>query len=358
MLQPREVRQIEIASRALLLLPSRAPAVALFDAIRPCVPHAAGLFSVIRPGAPDALSTHPVRLPEDVLESWLATPPEQLAATLGPLIRSRPGSLKRDSETIKGALRGELAVLGKLDAAGLGEGAGYKVLERRLPRHGAEHVMLALLMERGEAVPARAQEVLAALNLPIREAVQRLGLSILAHESILAQIVAEQTLGYICTTRRGKVLEANRRAHHLVLRYCAAARVGGRRTAMEAFAGRARAQAGAGRAWHLVTDGPPSRLEVNVHRLSSETHALPQDVVLVVLKEDLAPTSDPREADAGGRLTSRQQEIALLIARTSDSYKQIGERLGLSAATVRKHVENIHRLLGLHSRAEIVDRFK
>src|SRR6185503_10739949 len=106
------------------------------------------------------------------------------------------------------------------------------------------HYMLALLMARGEVVPWRSQALLAALNPAIRAAVLRLGLVLLAREPILTQIVEEQSLGYICISRTGEVLEANRRAHHLVTRYQRAAGVEGRRNAMTDFATRAREEVG------------------------------------------------------------------------------------------------------------------
>jgi hypothetical protein len=202
-LDSREVRQIEIASRALSRLPVGAPAAGVFDAIRACVPLAAGLFSVIRPSAPDAMITHAVRLPPEVFESWISTPPALLARTLAPVIRSGAGGLWRDSETLTSAMREQLEVMGKLDGAGLGEGAGYKILERAAPRRCAEHFMLALLMDRGELVPPRAAALLAALNPAIRDAVLRLELLLVARESILAQVVAEQALGYVCLARGG-----------------------------------------------------------------------------------------------------------------------------------------------------------
>jgi DNA-binding CsgD family transcriptional regulator len=353
LLDPRELKRIEVSSRALDQLPSSAQASALFDAIRLCVPLAAGLFCIIRPSAPDALVSHAVGLPPAVFESWLSTSPEQLARTLAPVVLSEAGGLWRDSETITGAQREQLEVLRELDTAGLGEGAGYKVLERPIPWQGAEHFMLALLMERGEAVPLRSRALLAALNAAIRAAALRIGLPLVAREPILAQIVAEQSLGYICVSRRGQVIEANRRAHHLVIRYGHAAGIDGRRRAMAAFAERVREEAGDRRAWYLAASKPASLLEVNAHRLAKEAHALPEDVTLVVMKEVLAPQPPVGVPPALARLTPRQREIALLLARTGSSTKQIADQLVLSESTVRKHGENIYRVLGTHSRAEL-----
>ena len=352
-LDRREIRRIKATARVLSRLPSGSPPSALFDALRPCIPISAGLFSIIRPGAPDALISHAVGLPQDVFESWLSTAPEQLAQTLAPVVRSPVGGLWRDSDTIVGEQREQLDVLRKLDTAGLGEGAGYKILERPSPSQGVEHFMLALIMERGDPLPPRSEALLAALNPALHAAVLRLGLLIVAREPILAQIVEEQSLGYICVSARGAVLEANRRAHHLVLRYRDAGRIQGGLRAVADFAERAQEAVVGRRAWYLTATGPASLLEVNAHRLAKETHALPEDVIILVLKEILTLTPASAEPPALARLTPRQREIAYLLARTGLSYKQIADRLALSNATARKHGENLHRALGVHSRAEL-----
>lgn len=352
-LDPGESRLIEHVARELSLLPSGAQPAALFDAIRPCVPLAAGLFSIIRPRAPDAFVSHAVALPQDVFESWMATSPEQLARTLAPVISSGPGDLWRDSETLTGAQREQLDVLRKLDDAGLGEGAGYKVLERALPGQGVEHFMMALLMERGDAVPLRSRALLAALNPALHAAALRIGLPLVARVPMLAQIVDEQSLGYVCLTTTGSVLEANRRAHALVVRYRDAAGITGRARVLGDFVARALETARGQHDWLLPATNPSSILVVNAHRLAKETHSLPDDVILLQLKEILLPAAPSGPPSPLLLLTERQQEIALLLARTGSSYKQIAAQLGISESTLRKHGENIYRALGIHSRAEL-----
>lgn len=347
-LDPGESRLVERVARELSLLPSGAQPAALFDAIRSCVPLAAGLFSIIRPRAPDAFVSHAVRLPQDVFESWMATSPEQLARTLAPVISSGAGALWRDSETLTGAQREQLDVLRKLDDAGLGEGAGYKVLERPLPGQGVELFMMALLMERGEPVPARSQALLAALNPALHAAALRIGLPLVARAPLLAQIVDEQSLGYVCVTTTGSVLEANRRAHSLVVRYRDAAGITGRARALGDFVTRALEATSGRRSWVLDATRPRSYLDVNAHRLAKETHSLPEDLILLQLKETILPVPSPLL-----QLTERQQEIALLLAQSGSSFKQMATQLGISEFTLRKHGENIYRALGIHSRAEL-----
>jgi DNA-binding CsgD family transcriptional regulator len=56
--------------------------------------------------------------------------------------------------------------------------------------------------------------------------------------------------------------------------------------------------------------------------------------------------------DADGRaLTPREREILAMVAG-GGSNKEIANSLFVSAATVRKHLENIYAKLGVHSRTE------
>lgn len=354
---PGESRQIKAASRALRLLPANAAVTALFDAIRPCVPAAAGLFSVIRPDATDALVSHPARLPPAIFESWLNMPPELVQATVAPVISSEPGRLWRDSEAIRGAQRERLYVLRELDQAGLGEGAGYKVLERQAPWSGVEHFMLAILMERHQAVPERAQALLALLHKPIQAAVLRLALPLLSHEPIYAQVMAEDSLGYICVSPSGQVIEANRRARGLVDRYRTEARIQGLRGVMEEFAARARQRAAHGQPWQLKGREPSSRLLVDTHRLAKETHLLPEDTILVCMRELSEPPVDEDHPELA-ELSAREREIVLLIVRSGGSPKDLAPTLGISPETVRKHTENIYRKLKVRSREALLRLLK
>ncbi len=53
-------------------------------------------------------------------------------------------------------------------------------------------------------------------------------------------------------------------------------------------------------------------------------------------------------------LTTRQREIAGLLSETGLSYKQVASKLAISEGTMRKHVENVYRRIGVHSRAELM----
>jgi DNA-binding CsgD family transcriptional regulator len=150
------------------------------------------------------------------------------------------------------------------------------------------------------------------------------------------------------------VLEANRRAHDLVMRYREAACVEQGRRAVLDFAVRARERAGGRQAWRLEADDPPSLLEVRAHDLAKEVHVLHDDIVLVAMNEVvLTPSSVEQMLDRAG-LTPREKEIALLLMQTPMQPKEIAARLSLSPRTVTTHEERIFSKLGVASRLELI----
>ena len=61
----------------------------------------------------------------------------------------------------------------------------------------------------------------------------------------------------------------------------------------------------------------------------------------------------PEEKPKSGDLTPRQREVLELVADGLTSQK-VAEKLGLSARTVDRHIENMLRRLKMHSRVELV----
>jgi DNA-binding CsgD family transcriptional regulator len=354
LLDPRDVRQVEVASRALALLPASAPTTSLFDALRPCVPLAAGIFGILRPSAPDSMVTHAAWLPPDVFDRWLATPRDQLAQTLAPLLGVGPGGLRRDSETVTGALREKLDVLRALEAAGLGEGVGYKILDRVSLQYGVEHFILAMLMPRAKPLPPRAQAILAALNPAIIAAVLRLQLPLTAHEPLFSQVIAEQSMGYVCLSRSRSLLEANRRAHDLVMRYRSAAGFTGCRGAVVDFAAHAWDRAAEGQPLLLRAEDQGSILDMSGHVIPKESHGRSEDVLLLTMKEVVLHQSPVDTLLARAKLTPTEKKIAHLLVDMTEPCKQIADRLTIALPTVNAHARQIYRKLGVHSRLELV----
>ncbi len=353
MIQPNEHKKVGEASQKLARIPSGAPASAIVEAIQPCVPRSVGLLNVVRPSAIEALVSQPAGIPSKVLEGWLLSPKAALASALLPLLLSSPGKLWRDSMTVRGAQREALDVLRVLDNEGLGEGIGYKLIVRPSLFYGEEHIMLALILERHAAISDRTEVLLNAIHAPLRDAVLRRSLPLIAHQSILSQIIEEQSLGYICLSSAGAVREANWRARALVERYRDRAGITGSRGALETFATRARCEARGGQPWLLNAHDARSTLLVDVSSLAKETHVLSEDLHMIVMRELLHERAAGAELSS---LTEREQEVCLLLARTALDQKHIADKLAISRGTVRKHVENIYRKLCVTSRQELTAR--
>jgi DNA-binding CsgD family transcriptional regulator len=355
-LESDERRRVASATALLRALPSQGAPDAVFEAIGMCAPVAGGLVGVMDTSDLNATVSHVVKLPASVLEGWASTPIKHLHLMLAPLLGALPGQLISDSTAITGRLRDELTLLNQLRAAGLGESAGYKLAtEHAVPGRSAHHFLTFALQE-GQTFTRAHHAALAELLPDIRAALERLRVPLVASEPILSQIVEEQSIGYLCVSQNGGIVEVNHRAHTLVLRCLRAAGVEGGRGALDRFAQRVLQETTGARRWRLAAEGAGSTVEFTAHWLARESHALGQSLVLVMMQERDAPSAlVPLEST---ELTPRQIEIARLLCSSGLPYKLIADRFGISEGTTRKHVENIYRCLGVNSRPELVARYR
>jgi non-specific serine/threonine protein kinase len=92
---------------------------------------------------------------------------------------------------------------------------------------------------------------------------------------------------------------------------------------------------------------------------SGARYPLDQLIPLVISDADKLPQAgaEPASADMPGPLTSREREIAALVAEAL-SNREIAERLVISKRTVDAHVEHIYAKLGITSRVELVNWLK
>lgn len=322
----------------------------VFDALKLCAPIMGGLVGSIRAGAGAAVS-RVVKLPPDIFEGWASTPAAHLARMLSPLQDAPPGALISDTQAITGSFREELELLDCLRAAGLGETAGYKVSTSGSGLGGAVHRFLTFALDGRQRFTARQRRLLARLQPDVQAALDRLRVPLIASQSILAQIVDEETAGFLCVTRERRVIELNQRASTLIARHLAAARIERGRKVHADFVARALEQTSGGRTWR-VTDVDGSGLRVNTHWLAKESHAIREDLHLIMIR-DLAAVPSARSLEDAG-LTKRQMEIARLLCTTGLSYKECAAQLGIADATMRTHVANVYRRLGVRSRPELV----
>lgn len=333
---------------------------AILEALAQCVPAAAGLIALIKLAAIPGVTNHPLRLPTPLLESWMGTQPDQFEQALRPVLLSNPGDFWRDTDTLPEKLRDKLEVLHRLDRFNLGEGAGYKVYQRILPGGSTEHMMMALITERGCRFPSYSSVRLKALAPMVQNAVLRLGLPLIASRPILGQIMAEEHIGYVCLDTRGVVTELNQRAHELACKYRDVASIPPGNQFLQEFIDRARTKIT--NSWQLMHPSRLTVLDIRLHALAKETHMIPYDMQLLKMQEWTLPTQGdtnergkmPTPDILSQSLTPRQQEVAALLARSGLSYKQIADHLDVSDGTLRKHAEHIYRALKIHSRPELV----
>jgi DNA-binding CsgD family transcriptional regulator len=353
-LDVREARVVEDCVWRLARVPARAPVAEVLEALRPCIPFAAGLFGIVRPWEPDAMVVSPVGLPSRVFESWIGTPPAHLAVALAPVFQSAAGGMWRDSQTVAPPLRERLVVIHELEKAHLGEGVGYKVMQRTTPGYGAEHFLLALILERGGAVPPHAADMLATLNPAIAAAVLRLDLPYLRGHSIQAQLDADRRRGFVWVSPSGSVIAVNSRAHDLVSRYREVLRVHAGRGMVSDFAVRTRACVGQSQTWRRDEDGASWQLQATTHELLKEPHDLREDMILVELEERPIPRSRADVLIEGARLAPKEKQIANFLAHSKLCSKQLGPKLGSSYRTVETHTTPIYRKLGVEGRIELL----
>ena len=98
-----------------------------------------------------------------------------------------------------------------------------------------------------------------------------------------------------------------------------------------------------------LLDGDQMRQELG--RIKDQCRLVGTELAMMVLK---VPMPDPDDRTYPETLTAREREIADLIAHESMTNAMIGRRLFISEKTVKAHVSNILRKLGIRQRSELV----
>ncbi len=357
-IEGREARLLQRAQRSLALVSAGAGEATLFDAIALCAPIAGGMLTTITPPALGSMRSHGMGIAPELVEGWMRTPEPLLEDALAPVVRARNGGFWREMDTGIRDFRARMEVMNQLDGLGLGEGAGYKLLSRPVGTDRVEYVFFALLTERRVAFSDRTPHLLAALNPALRAAFLRLRLPLVPSRSIFGQIAEDDLLGYACVAPSGSVRESNRRAHELATLYGARAGLPAGRRMLLDLVERARGHFGRGRAVRLPRADGRAFLEIRGHVLAKETHAVSEDVRLLVFQEweDAATdlSSAPVELDrAVEQMTPVQREVAVLLGTTSMTSKEIADALGkrrpqaISFRTVESHARSIYVKFGL-----------
>jgi PAS domain S-box-containing protein len=106
--------------------------------------------------------------------------------------------------------------------------------------------------------------------------------------------------------------------------------------------------AGSGRRTFVRPDGT----EVQLHFDARMAQIGSRRLTLFVVNFTAPPTTPPRDVRVAN-LTPREREVIRLIARGATT-RQIGTELSISKETVRTHVRNAMRKLGVRTRAQLV----
>jgi len=325
----------------------------VFKAVGECAPIEGGLIGSLHPENFSATVSHVVYLPDDVLEGWASTPQAQLSMMLSPLLHARPGQLISD-QAIQSPHREQIELLHRMRDVGLGEAAGYRVSEAAA--NGRQDLLfLTFALAAGELFTPRHHALLAVLRDDIHASLMRLRVPLLPSEPIHAQICEDRHIGFIFMKRGGQCVELNQRARELVSSYHPPARAGDT-SSISAFAQSIIQSQPLGERRILQHVSRERRLEISTHAFPKGTHSLGEDLWLVMMEETMTPRLSDVLKAAG--LTPRQIEIALMLVETGLSYKQMADQLGIEEGTLRKHVENIYRHMGVHSRSELVEKLR
>ena len=114
----------------------------------------------------------------------------------------------------------------------------------------------------------------------------------------------------------------------------------------------------AGASGYLLKNTPPAKLLEAIQDVVSGGSPMTPSIAykaLEMFRQASIPMPQPNPSVS--QLTERQKEILESIVK-GKSYKMIAEELFISVDTVKFHVKNIYEILQIHSRFELITKFK
>jgi two-component system nitrate/nitrite response regulator NarL len=99
----------------------------------------------------------------------------------------------------------------------------------------------------------------------------------------------------------------------------------------------------------LLKEATPSELVDCIRHVAAGGHWLPSDLIDATLERDSRRSASQRTFES---LTKREQQIVMTVA-DGLSNKVVGRRLDLSEGTVKVHLHNIYRKLGVNNRTAL-----
>jgi DNA-binding NarL/FixJ family response regulator len=109
----------------------------------------------------------------------------------------------------------------------------------------------------------------------------------------------------------------------------------------------------AGAAGFLLKDASPETLTAAIRAVANGQGLIAPEVTRRLIARFAAATPDPARRHELDKLSQREREVLLEVAR-GRSNGQIARRLFIEEATVKSHVSSVLLKLGLHSRVQAV----
>ncbi len=150
---------------------------------------------------------------------------------------------------------------------------------------------------------------------------------------------------------------ANPRGRQLIAHYAPRARVVQDQDMERNFSMRAVFETRINPVWQIPDLQKNATLDVHVQLLKQSAEPKSGDWWLIVLREHIE-SLPMTQVVARNSLTKREREIAWLLVQHGLSAMEIAAQLRISVATVRKHIENVHKKLKVHSTTELVALFR
>lgn len=111
----------------------------------------------------------------------------------------------------------------------------------------------------------------------------------------------------------------------------------------------------AGAKGYILKDESPDKIHRSIYETMEGGSAMSSSIALKAL--NLIKNGKPTDAKSTfeNPLTKRENEIIELLAKGLN-YDLVADNLGISYGTVRKHIENIYRKLGVHNKIEAIKK--
>ncbi|WP_437769010.1 hypothetical protein WME77_19220 [Sorangium sp. So ce764] len=221
---------------------------------------------------------------------------------------------------------------------------------------------MTFALDDGQTFTREHHHLLAQLQPAVHAALDRLRVPLVASQSILAQIVEEQTIGFMCLSKSRAIVEVNERLHALVTRFLHAAHVEDERGALTQFVGRVLDETRGQRIWCLKHEDGSTQVNISTHHLAKESHSIGEDLQLVMMQE--ISLSRPENSFLGGvvplvdqnsRLTAVlrelddvDQRIVVAMVTMKVPNKEIAIGMGFGLRAFEKRIQRIADKLGIH----------